>query len=107
MQMYAVAVFFEAKTAHVTDLATALLRQSRTSLEREAGCHQFDVAQDPVDPAGYFLYEIYDNEAAFKRHIESAHYAAFATLVEPWVKSKKVLTFHLLEGQFGPGAGRA
>jgi (4S)-4-hydroxy-5-phosphonooxypentane-2,3-dione isomerase len=105
--MYAVVVFFEARSAHVTDLGTALVRQSRTSLEQEDGCHQFDVAQDPVDPAGYFLYEIYESEAAFKRHIESAHYATFAALVEPWVKSKKVLTFQLLEGQFGPGAGRA
>jgi (4S)-4-hydroxy-5-phosphonooxypentane-2,3-dione isomerase len=105
--VYTVVVFFEAKSAHVTDLGTALVRQSRTSLELEDGCHQFDVAQDPLDPAGYFLYEIYDDEAAFKRHIESAHYAAFATFVEPWVKSKKVLTYHLLEGLLGPGAGRA
>jgi (4S)-4-hydroxy-5-phosphonooxypentane-2,3-dione isomerase len=105
--MYTVVVFFEAKSAHVSDLGTALLRQSRASLEQEEGCHQFDVAQDPLDPAGYFLYEVYDDEAAFKRHIESAHYAAFAVLVEPWTKSKKVLTYQLLEGQFGPGAGRA
>jgi (4S)-4-hydroxy-5-phosphonooxypentane-2,3-dione isomerase len=104
--MYVIVVFFEAKSAHVTDLGTALLAQSRNSLDKEPGCHQFDVAQDPLDPAGYFLYEIYEDEAAFKRHLESAHYAAFATTVEAWVKSKKVLTYHLLEGQLG-SAGRA
>ena len=49
----------------------------------------------------------FDDEKAFTRHLESAHFAAFATTVEPWVASKKVLTYHLLEGQFGPGAGRA
>ena len=105
--MYVIAVFFEAKSAHVTDLGTALLAQARNSLEQEDGCRQFDVAQDPLDPAGYFLYEIYDDDKAFTRHLESAHYAQFATTVEPWVASKKVLTYYLLEGQFGPGAGRA
>jgi (4S)-4-hydroxy-5-phosphonooxypentane-2,3-dione isomerase len=105
--MYVIAVFFEAKPAHVTALGTALLAQARNSLDNEEGCRQFDVAQDPLDPAGYFLYEIYDDERAFKRHLETAHYAAFTTLVESWVKSKKVLTYHLLEGQFGPGVGRA
>jgi (4S)-4-hydroxy-5-phosphonooxypentane-2,3-dione isomerase len=105
--MYVIAVFFEAKSAHVADLGTALLTQARNSLENEEGCRQFDVAQDPLDPAGYFLYEIYDDEKAFMRHLESGHYATFATTVEPWVKSKKVLTYHLLEGQFGTGVGRA
>lgn len=105
--MYVIVVFFEANSAHVADLGTALLAQARNSLEIEEGCRQFDVSQDPIDPASYFLYEIYDDEKAFTRHLESAHYAAFATTVEPWVKSKKVLTYHLLEGQFGTGAGRA
>jgi (4S)-4-hydroxy-5-phosphonooxypentane-2,3-dione isomerase len=105
--MHVIVVFFEAKPAHVTDLGTALLIQARTSLENEDGCRQFDVAQDQIDPAGYFLYEIYDDEKAFKLHLETAHYKSFAAKVEPWVASKKVLTYQLLEGQFGPGAGRA
>jgi (4S)-4-hydroxy-5-phosphonooxypentane-2,3-dione isomerase len=105
--MHIIVVFFEAKSAHVADLGTALLLQARTSLDIEEGCRQFDVAQDPIDPAGYFLYEIYDDETAFRRHLDSAHYKAFAARVEPWVASKKVLTYQLLDGRFGPGAGRA
>jgi autoinducer 2-degrading protein len=101
--MYVVIVFFEIKPAHVAAFRTAMLTNARSSLEKERGCRQFDVAEDPLLPGSFFLYEIYDDEAAFRAHLEMAHYAEFATRVEPWVASKKVLTYRLISGA-GPAA---
>lgn len=105
--MLVVVVFFEAHRAHISDLGTALLAHARNSLEKEPGCRQFDVAQDPLDPAGYFLYEVYDDERAFDAHCASAHFKAVEATCTPWIASKKVLTYTLLQGQMLPDAGRA
>lgn len=105
--MLVVVVFFEAQPAHVTELGTSLLAHARNSLEKEQGCRQFDVSQDPIDPAGYFLYEVYDGEAAFKEHCNSAHFKEMEARCTPWIAHKKVLTYSLLQGQMAPGAGRA
>ena len=96
--MYVVIVFFEAKAEHQAAVRGALLTQARNSLEREKGCRHFDVAQDPVDPASFFLYETYDNEAAFKAHLETEHYKRFNETVSPWTASKRVLTYELISG---------
>jgi (4S)-4-hydroxy-5-phosphonooxypentane-2,3-dione isomerase len=105
--MLVVVVFFEARKAHVSDLAAALLLHARTSLDFEPGCRQFDVAQDPLDPSGFFLYEIYDDEAAFKLHCDSEWFAHMEARCTPWIASKKVLTYSLLQGQMTPDAGNA
>ena len=105
--MLVVVVFFEAKKDHVSDLGTALLTHARNTLNKEPGCRQFDVAQDPLDPAGYFLYEVYDDDTAFKVHCDSAHFAETAAKCGPWIEHKKVLTYQLLQGRMVPDAGSA
>jgi quinol monooxygenase YgiN len=96
--MYVVIVFFEAKPAHAATLGDALLIQARNSLENETGCRRFDVAVDPLDPASFLLYEIYDDEAAFQAHLQTPHYAEFNARVTPWTASKRVLTYGLISG---------
>lgn len=96
--MFVVVVFFEAKAAHVAEFHRAIVANARASVADEPGCRQFDVAQDPNDPAQFFLYEIYDDEAAFKAHIQTTHFKSFDAMSAPWVASKKVLTYHLVDG---------
>jgi autoinducer 2-degrading protein len=91
--MFVVIVFFEAKAAHVAEFRDAILINAKASVDDEPGCRQFDVAQDPNDPAQFFLYEIYDDEAAFKAHIETAHFKHFDHISAPWTAAKKVMTF--------------
>jgi (4S)-4-hydroxy-5-phosphonooxypentane-2,3-dione isomerase len=107
VMMLVVVVFFEAKQAHISDLGMALVAHARASLEMEPGCRQFDVAQDPLDPAGYFLYEVYDDEAAFKLHCDSERFKQVEARCTPWIAHKKVLTYTLLQGRLVPDAGRA
>ena len=56
------------------------------------------VAQDPLDPASFFLYETYDNEAAFKAHLQTEHFKTFTETVAPWTASKHMLTYELISG---------
>ncbi len=94
--MYVVIVFFESKPEHTAAFRAALLTQARNSVEKEAGCRQFDVAQDPLDTNAFFLYETYDDEAAFKLHLESPHYLSFNEHVTPMTASKRVLKYDLI-----------
>lgn len=62
----------------VAELATAMLAPSRA----EPGCHQYDLHRDPNDARILFLYEQYDDEAAFEAHCASDH---FRSIVEAQV----------------------
>ncbi|MGI9425563.1 MAG: putative quinol monooxygenase [Hyphomicrobiaceae bacterium] len=91
--MYVVVVFFEAKAAHVEEFRAAITVNANASVNNEPGCRQFDVAQDPKEPASFFLYEIYDDEAAFQAHVQTDHFKHFDAISAPWTASKKVLTY--------------
>jgi len=91
--MFAVAVTFKINPTQISAFKTAILQNAQASLSQEAGCRQFDVCMDPARPNDVFLYELYDDERAFKAHMASAHYAAFQTIIEGMVKGKEVNVF--------------
>lgn len=93
--MFVVAVLFEAAPGREAELLARMRQQAADSLEKEPGCHRFDVAVDPAAPARIFLYEFYDDAAAFEIHLASAHYADFSATIGPWTASKRVETFEL------------
>lgn len=94
--MYIVAVFIETLPGREVEMRSALLTYSRTCLERESGCRQFDIGQDPVEANAFFLYQVYRDQAAHNAHRESAHYADYRHLVDPWTKTRRFLTYELL-----------
>jgi (4S)-4-hydroxy-5-phosphonooxypentane-2,3-dione isomerase len=96
--MFVVVVFIEAKRQYRMALKAALMVHARRTLENETRCQRFDVAEDPLDPLSFLLYEIYDSEAAFRAHREMPHYSEHALAVQPWTESKRVLTYDLLNG---------
>lgn len=96
--MYVVVVFLEAKAEHQASLRSALLMHARNCLALERGCRRFEVSRDPVDLNAFLLYQIYDGEAAYHAHRELPHFAEFRLKVENWVKSRRVLTYELLDG---------
>jgi quinol monooxygenase YgiN len=55
----------------------AMRKNARLSLRDEDGCQQFDICQDQQNLASIFLYEIYDDAAAFERHKAAPHYDEF------------------------------
>jgi quinol monooxygenase YgiN len=95
--MFVVTVEFVAKAEHRDQFRAAMLVNARASREREPGCRQFDVVADPSDPAQIFLYELYDDRAAFEVHCASEHFRAFDEKTRPWVARKTVRIYERLD----------
>ena len=94
--MYVVTVVFVTVPDSVEVFHAAVIAQAENSLTRETGCQVFDVAIDPAHPEVVFLYEVYDDEAAFQVHLESDHFRDFDAKVQPMLQSKDVKIYGLL-----------
>ena len=88
--MLALIVEFRIHAAHIEAFAEAIMANAQASLTLESGCHQFDVCRDPAEPGLFFLYELYDDEAAIQAHLKSTHFLAMDAATRNWVASKSV-----------------
>ena len=88
--MEVLVVDFQVHAEHVPAFAAALADNARTSVVVEPGCRQFDVCRDAQDPGLFFLYELYDDEAAIAAHLASPHFKHFNAFTAPWVAAKTV-----------------
>lgn len=88
--MLALIVEFRIKSAHVAAFEAAITENARASREGEPGCRQFDVCRDPNDPQLFFLYELYNDQAAIDAHLRSAHFRAMDEQTANWIESKLV-----------------
>jgi autoinducer 2-degrading protein len=94
--MYVVIVDFKIKPERLAQFMPLMLENARLSRETEAGCRRFDVCVDPKEKTSVFLYEIYDDRAAFDAHLATAHFKRFDAAVGDMVAAKAV---RLLEGR--------
>ncbi|MDF2621650.1 MAG: antibiotic biosynthesis monooxygenase [Xanthobacteraceae bacterium] len=67
------------------------------SVRDEPGCSRFDVLEAPDGAGPVALYEIYDDEAAFRVHLASAHFKEFDARSAPLVRTKIVRSFRAYE----------
>lgn len=88
--MYAVTVRFQIKPGQMQAFLPLMIQNARTSRETEPGCQQFDVCKDGDT---VFLYEIYDDRAAFDVHLQSDHFKSFDAAVADLVANKEVAVF--------------
>jgi len=88
--MLAVCVDFEIDPESLDTFLTIIKNNASDSLANEVGCHQFDITQDPDNPTKIFLYELYDDAAAFDLHKKESHYLEFNRLVSEMVTAKSV-----------------
>ena len=95
--MFVVTVEFVVQQDRVAAFREAMVENARASRTREPGCRQFDVCIDPSDPGVVFLYEVYDDQAAFDAHVASAHFVAFDGRVRDWVARKTVRSYERLD----------
>jgi len=93
--MYVVTVVFEPKPEHSDAFRVAMLDNARASRETEPGCRQFDVCADPATGT-IFLYEVYDDRAAFAAHVAADHFKAFDAATRDWVARKDVRIYDRL-----------
>ena len=88
--MYVIIVDFEIKPDHLADFLPLMQENAAMSVRDEPGCHQFDVCRDPDAPHRIFLYETYDDRAAFEAHLASSHFGKFDTATTEMIVSKEV-----------------
>ena len=69
--MFAVTVNFVIKPEHIENFSKVMKAQAQNSLNREVGCHQFEVCFGPKDRSRVFLYELYTDKAAFEEHLKT------------------------------------
>ena len=63
----------------------------------EPGCSFYQPSRDPERPEVFFIYEIYDDAAAYVAHGESAHFEAFGRgEAIPLLESREVTFYETL-----------
>ncbi|NOC94250.1 putative quinol monooxygenase [Ruegeria sp. HKCCD6604] len=87
--MFAVTVTFTLKPGTTDTFLPLMVENASTSLREEPGCHQFDVCLVD-DPETVFLYEVYEDAAAFGVHLESPHFKSFDAAVADMIEAKVV-----------------
>ena len=83
--MYAVTVEFDIHADKLDAFLPLMLENARTSREAEPGCL--------TGGAFIFLYELYEDRAAFDAHLASAHFKSFDAAVGDMIASKRIKLF--------------
>ena len=94
--MYVIAVDFTIHEQHVAGFMPLMLENARLSRETEPGCRHFDVCRDPLQAGQIFLYEIYDDRAAFDAHLATAHFKSFDAATKMMVAAKVLYAYELV-----------
>ncbi len=94
---FVVTVEFEVDPRYLATFLPLMCENARVSRESEPGCRQFDVCTDPARPNAVFLYERYDDRAAFDEHLASAHFRTFDAAVRGMVTAKSVRTLQRVD----------
>jgi autoinducer 2-degrading protein len=66
----------------------AAIKENGAAAAREPGCRRFDILNLASDPNHFLLYEVYDNEAAFKAHRETEHFKKYAVVTAKMVAKR-------------------
>lgn len=88
--MFAVTVTLHIHPEQVDAFMPLMVQNARTSLSAEAGCGQFDICRDGNV---VFLYELYDDRAAFDAHLATAHFKAFDSATADMIATKDIKLF--------------
>lgn len=91
--MFAVTVVLKTDPTQREAFQALMRTNAQTSLAEEPGCHRFDICRNADDPDTVFLYELYDDRAAFEAHLQSAHFKSFDAAVADMVLGKEVITY--------------
>jgi autoinducer 2-degrading protein len=103
MSGFVITVDFTVKPGAMAAFRKLIDKNAQDSCADEPGCRRFDVLV-PIEPGDrVFLYEIYDDRAAFDVHLRTPHFDVFNRESEALVISKKVAQYNLAcEGSHGP-----
>lgn len=90
--MFCVSVTFQVAPGHhdrFVDRIRTFAEASRT----EPGCQAFEAWSEQGQPGAVYLYEKYEDRAAFDAHLAAPHFHAFDGEVTPYVLTRTVVTW--------------
>jgi (4S)-4-hydroxy-5-phosphonooxypentane-2,3-dione isomerase len=70
------------------DAYLAALKENGAAAVYEPGCHEFNITVSPKDPNHVFIFEVYDNAAAFEAHRATDHFKKFAATTKDMVAKR-------------------
>ena len=91
--MYVVTVEFTIAPGQWDAFLPLMVENARRSRADEPGCRHFDVCADAARPGVVFLYELYDDRAAFDAHLATPHFKTFAAATQPMIAARNIGTW--------------
>ena len=85
---YVVSVDFGTAPENFDRFKQIMDENAKASVADETGCREFNVYEVAASPNHLFLYEVYDDDAAFQQHTNSAHYKHFKEVSDPIITSR-------------------
>ncbi|MDJ1467314.1 putative quinol monooxygenase [Xanthocytophaga flava] len=82
---------------------TALNEQMNTAIRVEPGVLTYYAVADKSNPSNITILEIYADTAAYKSHIETAHFKKYKETVKHMVKSLELVDVTLINSAKKPG----
>ena len=93
---YVVTAKWTARTGEVDRVQAAIGKLVGPS-RAEPGCSFYQPYRDPEHPEVFFIYEIYDDAAAYAAHADSAHFEEFGRgEAIPLLESREVTFYETL-----------
>ena len=101
--MYVVLNIIRVQKPHLDDFLAALRVHAHHS-NAEPGCIRYDVLQDIDDPQVISLYEVFEDEASFRAHLEYPHYERWMAQSATWRHDEQRIR-HVLDYVYRPEDG--
>ena len=60
------------------------IKRHAASSQEEPGCSRYEVLRDLDDPTTFLLYEVFEDEAAYKAHAASDHHETWMEMSKDW-----------------------
>lgn len=98
---FAITVDFELVDGARQEFLRLVEENAAASVRNEPGCSRFDVLTFRNSAENHdrvFLYEIYDDRAAFEAHVRTPHFKSFDAATKSMVRKKTVVEFDCWEG---------
>lgn len=89
------AVDFDILPAERENYLAAITENGMASV-KEPGCRRFDILNLASDPNHFFLYEVYDNDAAVQSHRTTDHFKKYAAATAKMIAKREARPMKLL-----------
>jgi autoinducer 2-degrading protein len=97
-KLFIVTVDFGTAPENFERFKQVMLENAKASVADEPGCRQFDVYEVATSPNHLFLYEVYEDDAAFQQHINAPHFKKFSEAITTLVTSRSNARGTMLTG---------